>query len=89
MTDPQTALPLEASPTIELILSDDQIERFAGLIALQRLQRGSVIFLVLASSYLPSEGRGILRLQAKLCGKKSAVRALKILRSVDATDKLP
>ena len=76
-------LPLNASPCVELVLSPDQIPAFAGVIELQQLNPGSQCFMVLASSYVPERG-GILRLQGKLVGKKTAAKALKILRSSEA-----
>ena len=73
-------LPLEASTQIELPLSEEQAELFRGITDLQRLSRGAVIFCVLAGSYVPELGRGVVRLQAKLVGRKAAMAALKILR---------
>jgi hypothetical protein len=73
-------LPLEASPTIELVLTEEQAELFRGITDLQRLRRGSVVFCVLAGSYVPELGRGVVRLQAKLVDRKTAAAALKILR---------
>jgi hypothetical protein len=84
VTDSQTALPLEASQQIELPLTDSQADLFAGLTELQRLQRGSVVFAVLAGSYVPELGRGVVRLQCKLIGRKTAARAIKILRAAEA-----
>jgi len=69
---------------VELELSADQIPAFAGVIELQQLNPGSQCFMVLASSYVPEEKRGILRLQAKLCGPKTSLRCLKILRSAES-----
>lgn len=80
----QIALPLEASPTVEIVLTESQIKRFSDIIHLQRLNPGSQTFMVLASSYDSEHGGGILRLQAKLCGKKTSNRCLKILRNPDS-----
>ena len=76
-------LPLEASSQIELPLSDEQAELFSGITDLQRLRRGAVIFCVLACSYVPELGRGVVRLQAKLVHRKAAQKALKILREAE------
>ena len=72
-------LPLDA-PIVELRLTDEQEALFHGLAALARMNHGSVIFAVLASSYVPELGRGVVRLQAKLVPKCEAQKALKILR---------
>jgi hypothetical protein len=53
---------------------------FCGITDLQRFRRGSVVFCVLAGSYLPEAGRGVVRLQAKLVDRKAAQKALAILR---------
>jgi len=82
VTDSQTdQLPLDASTQIELPLTNEQAELFRGITDLQRLHRGSVIFCLLAGSYVPEVGRGVVRLQAKLVDRKPAAKALKILRS--------
>lgn len=84
MTDFQTdQLPLEASQQIELRLSPDQAALFRGITDLQHLRRGSVVFCVLAGSYMPGLGRGVVRLQCKLIGKNTAAKALKILREAE------
>ena len=71
---------LHASPCVELVLSEAQIKAFSDIVHLQRLNPGSMTFMVLASSYDPEHGGGLLRLQAKLVGRKTAAKALKILR---------
>ena len=78
--------PLEASTQIELPLSPDQAELFRGLTELQRLQRGSAVFCVLAGSYVPELGRGVVTLQCKLVGRKTAAKALKLLRVPDSNE---
>lgn len=81
MTESQTdQLPLEASQQIELPLTEEQAALFTGITDLQRLRRGSVVFCVLAGSYMPEVGRGVVRLQAKLVDRKAAMKALAILR---------
>jgi hypothetical protein len=42
------------------------------------------VFAVLAGSYVPELGRGVVRLQCKLIGRKTAARAIKILRAAEA-----
>jgi hypothetical protein len=79
MTD-AAELPLQASPCVELRLTDDQIEALTGVIELQRCRPRGQIFMCLASSYMPELGKGVLRLQFKLVDRKDAVKVLKILR---------
>jgi len=81
--DAQPILPLDVE-CVEIPLTEDQIAAFAGAIELQQLRPGSQHFFVLASSYVPEERRGILRLQGKLVGKRTAAKALRILRSPEA-----
>jgi hypothetical protein len=78
--DKTAELPLTANQCVELVLTEAQIKRFSDIVHLQRLNPGSQTFMVLASSFSPEHGGGILRLQCKLVGKKSAMKALKILR---------
>lgn len=84
MTNLTDQLPLKASPCVEIILSESQIKAFSDIIHRQRLNPGSQTFMVLASSYDPERGGGLLRLQGKLVGKRTAAKALKVLRSPDS-----
>lgn len=73
--------PLEASPTVELPLTDAQAALFAGITDLQKLRRGSVVFCVLAGSYCHKAGRGVVRLQAALISRATSAKCLKLLRA--------
>ena len=77
----EIALPLEASPTLELPLTADQAALFAGVAELQKLRQGSVVFCVLAGSYCHEAGRGVVHLQAALISQQTAAKALKLLRA--------
>jgi len=79
MSDLQPALPFE-SQTAEVVLTADQIEVLQPLLVLQRCHDKSVIFSTFAQSYDYLAHKGILRLQFKVCDRRSSARALAILR---------
>jgi hypothetical protein len=82
--DPE--LPFEASQQVELPLSAEQAKQLKPILALQLCRPGSAIWLGLAQSYVPGVGAGVLRIQLKLCGKKTSAKAIKLLRSPDSNE---
>jgi hypothetical protein len=77
-------LPLTAIPGVEIVLSEDQISKFADVIQLLRVHPGSQCFFVLASSYEPEHRKGILRLQGKWVGHKTSRKVVNLIRSPES-----
>jgi len=83
---PETELPLTARRTVEFALTSQQARLLEPLLVLQRCRDKSVIFSVLAQSYVPAVGAAVLRLQFRIVDRKTAAKAIKILRAADAGD---
>jgi hypothetical protein len=66
------------SGVIELQLDSKQSALFEQVLVVQRQHKKSAIFCVVTDSYLPEEGRGVVRLQAKLVDRKTAQRVVRL-----------
>jgi hypothetical protein len=86
MTDPHPTLPLEASQAVQFALTSQQAQLLEPLLVLQRCRDRSVIFSVATQSYVPAVGAGVLRLQFRIVDRKTAAKALKILRASDSNE---
>jgi hypothetical protein len=72
---------MQETVTVELVLTSEQHEHFTPPSwSSKRRPRNSPPCL-LAHSYAPEANRGVIRLQAKLVGWKTARKAVKLLRN--------
>jgi hypothetical protein len=70
----------EISDIIDLRLSAEQSALFKDILAIQKNNKLHAIFAVVADSYVPEEGRGVIRLHCKLVRKTVAAKIAKLIR---------
>jgi hypothetical protein len=85
MSAKNAELPLTASQTVEFALTSQQAQLLEPLLVLQRCRDKSVIFSVVSQSYVPAVGAGVLRLQFRIVDRKTAAKAIKILRQAESS----
>jgi hypothetical protein len=71
---------LSESCDITLRLTREQSELFAETLCVQKQHKKSAIFAVVTDSYVPEEGGGVIRLESKLCSRRTAMKVSKLLR---------
>jgi hypothetical protein len=65
---------------LDLRLSPSQSELFAETLRVQREHKLSVIYSIVTDSYMPEEGRSVIRLESKLCSRKTAAKIARLIR---------
>jgi hypothetical protein len=70
----------DSTSIIDLRLSSEQSALFYDTLSIQRQHKQSAIFAIITDSYIPAEGRGVIRLEAKLVSRRCASRIEKLIR---------
>ena len=71
---------MSSTSDVTLRLSREQSELFAETLCVQKQHKKSAIFAVVTDSYVPEEGRGVIRLETKLVTRRTAMKVSKLLR---------